>query len=422
MLTTIHITITHYLKDVTRSIIYQQSTNMPTRNALQRELLSAEEENALLEDLLVAKRLQIGKIQRLNARLNLCVECLEQELERQIKETNEVINKHEKENIDSQVALEESVKAKKEPKSRMKKLAKDTDALMTECTKYNELLREKNDMMSMFVKYLTPEENCNIETDTVRTPTDKPTAVYAPEEPQVAQSEDCSANNILQQVFSGPQEILDAVEVLSQTIQCLAEDVLKSEKATLELQQLLEIKMKEMQEQTELITSEYDALRDQIEQKKDSIKQKQQDIAELIPELNRTLPQDTIAKLTTVYNCCKNRPEEKLSTLEKLTFLEKAVDEQLQQIEAIRGSKYHRIKNKVIRERTERERQQLIEMEEQKRIEKLKIRQGLAFKSTTKAAPKPRKRSSFPIEKDTAKKPTMTNQEDPKMSTSLGEK
>lgn len=377
---------------------------MPTRNALQRELLSAEEENALLEKSLVDKRLQIEKIQKLNARLNLCVECLEQELQRQIKETNEVVSKYEEENTDSQTTLEKSIKAKKEPKSRIKKLAKDTVALMAESAKYNELLREKNEKISMFVKYLTPEDNGNVETDTVRTPTDKPTAVSELEEPQVTQAEDCSANNILQQVFSGPQEILDAIEALSQTIQFLAEDVLKAEKATLELQQLLDIKMKEMHEQTELITSEYDALRDQIEHKKYKIKQKQEDIAKLIPELNRTLPEDMIEKVTVVYNCCKNRPEEKHSILEKLAFLEKAVDEQLQQIEAVRGSKYHRIKNKVIRERTERERQQLIKMEEQKRIEKQKLRQVLAFKSTTKAAAKPTKKSSLPIEKDTAKK------------------
>lgn len=395
---------------------------MPTRNALQRELLSAKEENVQLEDLLTAKRLQIVKIQKLNKRLNLWVKCLEQELERQIKETNEVINKHEQENIDSQLALEESVKAKQEPKSRMKKLAKATDALMAEITKYNELLREKNEKMSIFFKYLTSEDNCNVKTDTVRTPTDKPTAGSELEEPRVADSEDCLANNILQQVFSGPQEILGAIEVLSQTIHCLAEDVLKSEKVTLELQQLLDIRMKEMREQTELITSEYDALRDQIEQKKDNIKQKQEDIAELLPELNRTLPQDTMEKLTTVYNCCKNRPEEEQSALEKLTFLEKTVDEQLQQIEAIRGSKYHRIKNKVIQERTERERQQLIEMEEQRRIEKLKIRQGFAFKSPTKAAAKPRRRISLPVEKDTAKKPSMMNQEDAKTATMLKEK
>lgn len=394
---------------------------MPTRNALQRELLSAEEENALLESFLVSKRLQIRKIQNLNARLNLCVECLQQELERQIQETNEVINKHEEENLDSRVALEESVKAKQVPKSRMKRLAKDTDALLTESATYNKLLREKNEKMSMFVKYLTPDDNSDVKTDGVRTLADKPTAVSELEEPQDAESEDCSANNILQRVYSGPQEILDAVEVLSQTIQCLAEDVFKSEKATLELQQLLNVKMKEMQEQTKLITSEYDALKDQIEQKKDNIKQKQEDIAELLPELKRTLPRDTQAKITTVYNICRNRPKEMQSTLEKLTFLEKAVDDQLQQIEAIRGSKYHRIKNKVIRERTERERQQLIEMEEQKRIEKLKIRQILAFKSP-KAAAKPRKRSSLPVEKDTAKKPTMTNQEDPKSSTTLEEK
>lgn len=376
---------------------------MPTRNALQRELVSAEEENAQLEDLLIGKRVQIEKIKKLNARLNLCVECLERELEKQIKETNEVISKYEEENIDSQAALDQSVKAKQGPKSRLKKLAKESDALMSENKKSNDLLRERNEKMSTFVRYLTPEDNCRVERDKERTPTDEPTAVSELEEPQVAEPEDCCANNILQQVFSSAQEILDAMEVLSQTIQCSAEDVLNSEKATLELQQLLELKMKEMQEQAELITAEYDVLRDQIEQKKDNIKQKQQDIAELIPELKRTLPEDTVDKLTTVYNCCKNRPEEKLSILEKLTFLEKAVDDQLQQIEAIRGSKYHRIKNKVIRERTERERQQLIEMEEQKRIEKLRIRQGLAFKSPTKVPSKPRKISSLPSQKDTAK-------------------
>lgn len=364
---------------------------MPTRNALQRELLSAEEENALLEDLHVAKKLQIEKIQKLNARLNLWVECLEEELKKKIKETNEVINKYEEENRDSQAVLEKSIKAKKEPKTTIKNLAKDTDALMSENTKYNELLRAKNKQMSMFVKYLAPEGDCNGETDSARTPTDEPTAVSEHDEPQVAQPEDCSANNILQRVFSGPQEIHDAIEVLSQTIQCLAEDVLKTEKATLELQHLLDIKLKEMQAQTGLVNSEYDALRDQIKRKKENIKKKQNDIEKLIPELNRTLPEDTMAKLTAVYNCCKNRPEEKPLILEKLAFLEKAVDELLQQIEAVRGSKYHRIKNKVIRERTERERQQLIEMEEQKRIEKQKMRQRLSFKSTTKAAPKPRK-------------------------------
>lgn len=364
---------------------------MPTRNALQRELLSAEEENGLLEDLLTAKRLQIVKIQKLNVRLNLCVQCLEQELDRQNKETNEVINNYEKENIDSQATLEESIKAKQKPKFEMKKIAKDTNALMDESAKYNELLRKKNKKMSMFVKYLTSEDNCSVETDTLRTPTDQPAAVSDLKEPQVAQSEDCSASNILQHIFSGPQDILDAIEALSKTIQCLAEDVLKSEKAALELQQLSDTKMKEMQEQNALITSEYDALREQIKQKKDSIQQVQQDISQLIPELNRTLPHDTMEKLTTVYNCCKNRLEEKHTVLEKLIFLEKAVDEQLQQIEAVRGSKFLRIKNKVIRERTERERQELIEMEEQKRIEKQKMRQ--AFKSSTKAPAKPRKKS-----------------------------
>lgn len=373
---------------------------MPTRNALQRELLSAEEENVLLEDLLIGKRLQIEKVQNLNARLKLCVECLEQELERQNKETNEVINEYQKENIDSQAALEESIKAKQEPKSKMKKIVKDTDALMAENAKYNKLLRGNNERMSMFVKYLTPEDNCNVETDTLRAPADKPTALSELQEPQVAQSEDCSANNILQQVFSAPQDILDAIEALSETIQCLAEDVLSSEKAALELQQLLDHKMKEMQEQNALITSEYHTLREKIKQKKDNIKQIQQDTAELIPELSRTLPLDTMEKLTTVYNCCKNRPEEKQSVLEKLTVLEKTVDEQLQQIEAIRGSKFHRIKNKVIRERTERERQELIEMQEQKRIEKQKMRQ--AFKSGTKAPAKPKKKSSLLKEKDTA--------------------
>lgn len=388
---------------------------MPTRNALQRELLSAEEENALLEDLLVTKKLQIEKIKKLNTRLNLCITRLEQEIERQIKETTEVINKREQENIDSQKTLDESIKAKQEPKSKMKELAKATDAVMAESTKYNESLREVNAKMSMFVKHLTPEDGWGTQTVPVRTNSGEPTSVSWLQQPQVTESED----NILQQVFSSPQEILDAIEVLSQTIQCLGEDVLKSEKANLELQQLFDIKVKQMQEQTELITSEFDALRDQIKQKTDNIKQKQQDIAEMLPELSKTLPQDALSKLTSVYNGCRNRPEEKQTTLQKLSFIEKVVDEQLQQIEAIRGSKYHRIKNKVIRERIERERQRLIELEEQRRIEKLKIRQRRAFKSTTKPAVKSMKRSSLPGEKDTENKPTVTTQEDPKTSTTL---
>lgn len=352
---------------------------MPTRAALQRELLSAEKENVLLEELLVAKRLQIEKIKKLNARSKLCVQHLEQELERQIKETAEVINKHERENIDAQAALEESIKAKEEPKAKIKKLAKDTNAVMADNTKLNELLRETNEKMFTFVKHLTPED-------------------YELEEPQVAESEDCSANNILQRVFCSAQEVLDAIEGLSQEIQCLGKDVFTIEKVLPELEQLLDIELKESQEEMELITSEYDALRDRIEQIKDNIKQKQQDIAEILPELDRTLPQDILSKLSTVYNCCKNRPEGKQTTLEILTFIEKVVDEQLQQIEAIRGSKYHRIKNKVIRERTEREKQKLIAMEEQRRLERLKKRQRQAFKSVGKAT----KRSSLRREKDTA--------------------
>lgn len=392
---------------------------MPTRNALQRELLSAKEENALLEDLLVAKRLQTEKIQKLNARLKLRVECLEQELERQIKETTEVINKHEKENIDSQKALEESIKAQQEPKYKLKELAKATDTLMAESTKYNELLREVNEKMNMFVKHLTAEDDCNTEPGTVWSNAGKPTSVSQHKEPQIAQSEDCSANNILQRVFSSPQEILDAIEVLSQTVQCLGEDVLKSEKANLEIQQLLDIKVKQMQEQTELINSEYDALRDQIKQHNDNIKQKRQDIAEILPELNKTLPQGTLSKLSAVYNCCRNRPEEEQTTLQKLSFIEKVVDEQLQQIEAIRGMKYHRIKNKVIRDRVERERQRLIELKEQKRMEKLRIRQEHAFKSSTKPTVKSIKRSSLPREKGTANKPIVTKQKDPNTATIL---
>lgn len=392
---------------------------MPTRNALQRELLSAKEENMLLEDRLVGKRLQTEKIQKLNARLKLRVECLEQELERQIKETTEVINKHEKENIDSQKALEQSIKAQQEAECKLKEFSTATDTLMAESTKYNELLREVNEKMNMFVKHLTAEDHCNTETGTVWSNAGKPTSVSQHKVPQIAQSEDCSANNILQRVFSSPQEVLDAIEVLSQTIQCLGEDVLKSEKANLETQQLLDIKVKQMQEQTELITSEYDALRHQIKQHNDNIKQKHQDIAEILPELNKTLPQGTLSKLSAVYNCCRNRPEEKQTTLEKLSFIEKVVDEQLQQIEAIRGIKYHRIKNKVNRERIERERQRLIELKEQKRIEKLKIRQEHAFKSSTKPTVKLMKRSSLPREKGTANKPTVTKQKDPKTSTIL---
>lgn len=397
--------------------LIQHQADMPTRNALQRELLSAEEENALLEDLIVTKKLQIEKIKKLNTRLNLCVECLERELERQLKETTEVINKHEQENIDSQKALDESIKAKQEPKSKMKELAKATDAVMAESTKYNELLREVNAKMSTFVKRLTPEDGWGTQTVPVRTNSGESTSWL--QQPQVTESEDCSADNILQQVFSCPQEILDAIEALSQTIQRLGEDVLKSEKANLELQRLLDIKVKQMQEQTALITSEFDALRDQIKQKTDNIKQKQQDIAEMLPELSKTLPQDTLSKLTSVYNCCRNRPEEKQTTLQKLSFIEKVVDEQLQQIEAIRGSKYHRIKNKVIRERVERERQRLIELEEQRRIEKVKMRQRLAFKSTTKPAVKSKTRSSLPGDKDTENKAAVTTQEDPKTSTIL---
>lgn len=397
--------------------LIQHQADMPTRNALQRELLSAEEENALLEDLIVTKKLQIEKIKKLNTRLNLCVECLERELERQLKETTEVINKHEQENIDSQKALDESIKAKQEPKSQMKELAKATDAVMAESTKYNELLREVNAKMSTFVKRLTPEDGWGTQTVPVRTNSGESTSWL--QQPQVTESEDCSADNILQQVFSCPQEILDAIEALSQTIQRLGEDVLKSEKANLELQRLLDIKVKQMQEQTALITSEFDALRDQIKQKTDNIKQKQEDIAEMLPELSKTLPQDTLSKLTSVYNCCRNRPEEKQTTLQKLSFIEKVVDEQLQQIEAIRGSKYHRIKNKVIRERVERERQRLIELEEQRRIEKVKMRQRLAFKSTTKPAVKSKTRSSLPGDKDTENKAAVTTQEDPKTSTIL---
>lgn len=392
---------------------------MPTRNALQRELLSAEEENALLEDLLVTKKLQIEKIKKLNMKLNLCVKCLEEELERQIKETTKVINKHEQENIDSQKALDEIIKAKQEPKAKMKELAKATDAVMAKSTKYNELLREVNAEMSTFVKHLTPEDGWGTQTVPVRTNSGEPTSVSWLQQPQVTESEDCSADNILQQVFSCPQEILDAIEVLSQTIQCLGNDVLKSEKANLELQRLLDTKVNQMQEQMVLITSEFDAVRDQIKQKTDNIKQKQQDIAEMLPELSKTLPQDTLSKLTWVYNCCRNRPEEKQTTLQKLSFIEKVVDEQLQQIEAIRGSKYHRIKNKVIRERLERERQRLIELEEQRRIEKLKIRQRLAFKSAPKRAAKSMKRSSLPGEKDKENKATVTTQEEPKTSTTL---
>lgn len=393
-------------------ILIQHQADMPTRNALQRELLSAEEENALLEDLLVTKKLQIEKIKKLNTRLNLCVECLEQELERQLKETTKVINQHEQENIDSQKALDESIKAKQEPKSKMKELAKATDAVMAKSTKYNELLREANAKMSTFVKHLTPEDGCGTQTVPVRTNSGESTSWL--QQPQVTESEDCCANNILQQVFASPQEILDAIEVLSQTIQCLGKDVLKSEEANLELQRLLDIKVKQMQEQMGMITSEFDVLRDQIKQKTDNIKQKQQDIAEMLPELSKTLPQDMLSKLTSVYNCCRNRPEEKQTTLQKLSFIEKVVDEQLQQIEAIRGSKYHRIKNKVIRDRVERERQRLIELEEQRRIEKVKMRQRLAFKSTTKPAVKSMKRSSLPGEKDTENRT-----EDPKTSTML---
>lgn len=364
---------------------------MPGRHAIMKELALAQQESLHLDDLLKAKKKQIENIEKLITKMTLRIKHLELEIERQNHQVKEVQNYTLEKHMDASAFLEENQRAKQEVIAKIEKVYQDMAPITNENAKFHELLADVNEKMNILVKCLVPDNAMDAkvlsQNDVQSCPgmTEEPTPSFVHKETKSKLEADSSKyGNILKQHFSSPQQTLDAIDLLSRTVKDLNETCFKAEQMPVDLQQTLNLKVQEIQDDTGELASQVNAQKDKINKTKEHILEKQQHIAKLKSEAHSDLPETELLKLSKIYDCCMNRPSTYKNIQEKMTYIENEVVNILDVIENIHDVKFDKLKRKVAAERRERQRKEWAILQNKKREEKLRKHQERACKPADK--------------------------------------
>lgn len=365
-----------------------------TQEAILNIFVLIKQQNKVQEVFLDGIRSEVKDIKTHTAVMEQHIENLEQEIERQNYHAEKIQKKTEKKCMDARTLLEKKRQAKQEVIATMDRLTQEMATITSENMKHDEFLSELNRCMNILEKAIPLK--------------DKKTLVTKSK----MDNDSCEYEDELHQYLSDPQQVLDTIVYLSETVKSLTEACHKAEQSQNELQKLLETKVKKIQEDTEKLAPQVNSKKDIINKMKTQISRQSAFMLKSKSEEPNDLSQAKDFKVSEIYRWCVNRSPTTLNTLEKMTSIENEVLQLLEVIENIHDEKFDKLKKKQTTERRDKERKKKLALECKKREEKMKKHDEKALCPANNTRGRKLMFRSVPVKKSQDKKLNISEEKD----------
>lgn len=342
---------------LTREAVLNIIEKMAKQDTMTRELFLIKQQNKVEEVFLDSIRSEIKDIKMDTAVMEQHIKNLEREIERQNYYAEKVQKETEKKCMDARTLLEKKRQAKQEVIATMDRLTQEMATITSENMKHDEFLSEFNKSMNILEKEMPLEDK---EALVTKSKLDNDSSEYEDE---------------LHQYLSDPQQVLDMIASLSETVNSLSRTCPMAVQSQTELQKLLETKVKKIQEDTEKLASQINSKKDIINKMKTRLSRQKQ-CASVVKSLKSEEPNDLSQakdlKISEIYRCCVNNLPTTINTLEKMSSIEYKVLKLLEVMENIHDEKFEKLKKKMVAERREWKRKERLVLENKKWEEKMK--------------------------------------------------
>uniref|UniRef100_A0A671Y4Z8 Cilia- and flagella-associated protein 100-like n=1 Tax=Sparus aurata TaxID=8175 RepID=A0A671Y4Z8_SPAAU len=289
---------------------------------------------------LMTKRSEILRMDKCIAKEEEKLKTLEKIIERDNLKFEEFLRENEKKSVEARTLFEREAKSKQNKNAEIKKLTAEIWTVQSELTKFEETLMDSKRYKELLFKLsppewqeaqklkalkangLSPKEDSSIEESSIRNaqlkscpPSERP---QPPDEPEL--------------YFTDPQQLLDQVTELTEQNLSLIQASARAEGTLVEMRQLLETKD---EEQLKLQINDMNERVDKEKKRGAKLKQKVQLHVSLNTEDQDLMLEALGEKVAAVHRCCVDDRMTNISTLEKLTNIEKRMSVLLQDLESI---------------------------------------------------------------------------------------
>lgn len=339
------------------------------KHTIMKHLLSTKQVKPVVEDFLNTKRSEVTNIKTDNVVMERHIKGLEKQIERQNYHAEVVRNETVKEGLDAKALLEEKNNAKNEVTARTEKLSHEIKIITNENMKQEKFLAELNESVNTLVKELDQSLKLH---DAFESDEEDESDTETNEDTDPATTSDAGLGTQLHHSFADSQQLVDRVNVLSQTVKSLNKICYMDEQTQTRLQRLFNNKVRELEKGTEKLASKVNAIKFNIAKLKTSIKELQQHVSKLKLEENNVLSEALDAKVSEVYRSCLTGKPIAENILKKMTWIENEVVRLLEVMEHINDRKFRTLRVTMVQERIkrqaeEKERQRLKKREERKK-------------------------------------------------------
>ncbi|XP_036932902.1 cilia- and flagella-associated protein 100 isoform X3 [Acanthopagrus latus] len=373
------------------------------------DLISMERQKAVLELSLMTKRSEIMRMDKCIAKEEEKLKTLEKIIERDNLKFEEFLRENEKKSVKARTLFEREAKSKQDKNAEIKKLTAEIWTVQSELTKFEETLidskrykellfklsppewQEAQKLKALKAKGLSPkEEESSIEESSIRNGLDNEVSSPVNELPAIRETSaatDTKSTNPNpdrdsseyedepELYFTDPQQLLDQVTELTEQNLSLIQASARAEGTLVEMRQLLETASKKIEKDEEQLKLQINDMNERVDkERKSAVKLKQK--VQLHVSLN-TEDQDLMlealgAKVAAVHRCCVDDRTTNISTLEKLTNIEKRMSVLLQDLESIPEDSLKMMKKIKDSERRSREREEKLREQQEKQKERTK--------------------------------------------------
>ncbi|CAJ1058360.1 cilia- and flagella-associated protein 100-like [Xyrichtys novacula] len=403
----------------TRTVFHKQTTRREElKTAMMRkdapmkdskyEFITMERQKAILEFSLMMKKSAILEMDNAIAKEERQLKELETIIEKDNLKFEAVLRENEKKSVEARTFFELEAKSKQEKNVKIKKLMAKIGSIISELTKFEETLIDYKRYKELLFKLSPPEWQQAQRTEALKAlsqdkgardesaicsdlePKDSTPGKELPsiEEIQLspADSDTLAISSTLERdssefdnepvlYFTDPQQLLDLIKELTEQNLSLIQNSSRLVETLEESRRSMDTTRKKIEKEEDQLTLQINKMIQKIDQEKaKGTKLKQR--VELHVSLNtedQDIMRDTLdEKVAEVHRCCVEDRITNLSTLEKLTNIEKHMFSLLQSIESIPEESLRMMKKIKDSERRSRHREQRLKEQREKQQERMK--------------------------------------------------
>ncbi|XP_030251383.1 cilia- and flagella-associated protein 100 isoform X4 [Sparus aurata] len=373
-----------------------------------QDLISMERQKAVLELSLMTKRSEILRMDKCIAKEEEKLKTLEKIIERDNLKFEEFLRENEKKSVEARTLFEREAKSKQNKNAEIKKLTAEIWTVQSELTKFEETLMDSKRYKELLFKLsppewqeaqklkalkangLSPKEDSSIEESSIRNGLDNEVSSPVKELPSIREtsatsntkstnpnpdSDSSEYEDEPELYFTDPQQLLDQVTELTEQNLSLIQASARAEGTLVEMRQLLETARKKIEKDEEQLKLQINDMNERVDKEKKrgaKLKQKVQLHVSLNTEDQDLMLEALGEKVAAVHRCCVDDRMTNISTLEKLTNIEKRMSVLLQDLESIPEDSLEMMKKIKDSERRSREREKKLREQQEKQKERTK--------------------------------------------------